>query len=389
MWSGSFAASARGGSMPLNVYTGLMRSGKSYEVVSEVIVPAIRAGRNVVTNVDGISEVKIHEYLRRKYSDDDHTKYGRVVHVTNAQVFDDKFFPYYDDEKNAHTDTTVQPGDLVAIDEAWRFWGKGMKIKKNHQSFVLEHGHFTNAVTSVACDLVLMIQDMGTLHPFLRNVIAFSFRTNKKVALGLAKVYSLNMWEGKSLTKANHIGQWTRKYNAEIFPLYSSFKGGAQGVMVNVDKRQNVFRNWKVWMPFVACFLVIGFAVPKVYRFFHPVDEKAAQKAVNPAEGGSRLSGVVSPASQSVVASKPLYSEVWRICGRFSAQSGAWVVVCNAQGVARLESPSVFNNVGLAQVGDIEGAKVTSWSGSAAPKQSAPAASVQASAPGALGEIRK
>lgn len=42
--------------MPINVYTGLMRSGKSYEVVSEVIVPPIRAGRNVVTNVDGISE---------------------------------------------------------------------------------------------------------------------------------------------------------------------------------------------------------------------------------------------------------------------------------------------------------------------------------------------
>ncbi|MGK5017818.1 zonular occludens toxin domain-containing protein [Janthinobacterium sp. HLS12-2] len=235
--------------MPLNVYTGLMRSGKSYEVVSEVIVPAIRQGRNVVTNVDGISEEKIHEYLKKKYLEDEHDKYGKIVHVTNGQVFDDKFFPYYDDEKNAHTDTTVQPGDLVAIDEAWRFWGKGMKIKKSHQSFVLEHGHFTHPDTKVACDIVLMIQDMGTLHPFLRNVIAFSFRTNKKVALGLSKVYSLNMWEGKALTKANHIGQWTRKYNPEIFPLYSSFKGGAEGVMVNADKRQNVFRNWKVPAP--------------------------------------------------------------------------------------------------------------------------------------------
>lgn len=37
--------------MPINIYTGLMRSGKSYEVVSEVIVPAIRKGRRVVTNV--------------------------------------------------------------------------------------------------------------------------------------------------------------------------------------------------------------------------------------------------------------------------------------------------------------------------------------------------
>jgi zona occludens toxin len=375
--------------MPLNVYTGLMRSGKSYEVVSEVIVPAIRSGRNVVTNVDGISEEKIHVYLKGKHPDDEPDKYGKVVHVTNAQVFDDKFFPYYDDEKNAHTDTTVQPGDLVAIDEAWRFWGKGMKIKKPHQSFVLEHGHFTHPVTNVACDIVLMIQDMGTLHTFLRNVIAFSFRTNKKVSLGLAKVYSLNMWEGKSLTKANHIGQWTRKYNPEIFPLYSSFKGGAQGVMVNVDKRQNVFRNWKVWLPFVLCFLVIGVAVPKVYHFFHPVEVKPVQKSAEGAVAVAGAAGGANARAQAVASSKPLYSDDWRICGSFYAQSKTWVVVCNAQGVTRVESPSMFQNAGLAQIGDIDGAKVTMWSGASAFKQSVPAAPVQPAAPGALGEIRK
>lgn len=375
--------------MPLNVYTGLMRSGKSYEVVSEVIVPAIRAGRNVVTNVDGISEEKIHEYLKGKHPDDDHEKYGRVLHVTNAQVFDDKFFPYYDDDKNVHTDTTVQPGDLVAVDEAWRFWGDKMKIKKNHQSFVLEHGHFTHPVTNVACDLVLMIQSMGTLNRFIKNVVAFSFRTTKKVSLGLGSVYSLNMWEGCSLTKANHIGQWTRKYNPEIFPLYSSFKGGAEGVLVNVDKRQNVFRNWKVWVPFVLCFLIIGFAVPKVYRFFHPVDQKADQKAAGAATGVSPGPAPANGQAQAVAASKGLYSDVWRICGSFSAGSNMWVVVCNAQGATRVESPSMFHNDGLAQIGDIDGAKVTMWSGGAAPKQSAPVASAQPAAPGALGEIRK
>jgi zona occludens toxin len=374
--------------MPINVYTGLMRSGKSYEVVSEVIVPSIRQGRNVVTNVDGISEEKIHEYLKSKYPDDDYSKYGKVVHVTNAQVFDDKFFPYYDDEKNSHTDTVVQPGDLVAIDEAWRFWGDKMKIKKNHQSFVLEHGHFTHPETNIACDLVLMIQDMGTLNRFIRNVIAFSFRTNKKVSLGLGKVYSLNMWEGKSLTKANHIGQWTRKYNPEIFPLYSSFKGGAEGVMVNVDKRQNVFRNWKVWLPFVACFLVIALAVPKVYRFFHPADADVSGMAQKGAADASKVGGAVNAPAQLVKPPTPAYSEIWRICGSFYAQSKTWVVVCNQLGAVRGESPSMFRNTGIAQIGDIDGAKVSGWTGGAAPK-AAPAAAPAPATPGALGEIRK
>lgn len=375
--------------MPLNVYTGLMRSGKSYEVVSEVIVPAIRAGRRVVTNVDGISEEKIHEYLKKKYPEDDHSKYGQIVHVNNGQVFDDQFFPYYDDDKTAHTDTTVQPGDLVAIDEAWRFWGKGMKIKKNHQSFILEHGHFTHPETKVACDIVLMIQDMGTLNPFLRNVIAFSFRTNKKVALGLSKVYSLNMWEGKALTKANHIGNFTRKYNPEIFPLYSSFKGGAEGVMVNVDKRQNVFRNWKVWAPFVGCFIVIAIAVPKVYRFFNPVDQQTVTKATSGPAGASGASGSVQSSSVAFASPKPNFSDTWRICGSYYLQSKNWIVVCNAQGAARVESPSMFHNTGIAQIGDIDGAKVTVWSGSPAPRQVDRSSPAQPAVPGALGEIRK
>lgn len=174
-----------------------MRSGKSYEVVSEVVVPAIREGRRVVTNIDGISQEKIHAFLKTKHPNDDELTYGLVVHVDNAKVFEPDFFPYYDDQKGAHTDTVVQPGDLVCIDEAWRFWGAtDCKLHKNHRSFFLEHGHFTNPKTKVACDLVLMIQDMNTLNRFVKVVVAFNFRTHKKVSLGMNNTYSLTMWEG-------------------------------------------------------------------------------------------------------------------------------------------------------------------------------------------------
>jgi zona occludens toxin len=142
-------------------------------------------------------------------------------------------------------------------------------------------------------------------------------------------------------------------------------------------------------MPFVLCFVVIGLAVPKVYHFFHPVEAKAAQRASESPAGGSGVVGGVSGQAQAANASKPLFSDVWRICGSFYAKSQNWVVVCNAQGATRVESPSVFRNVGLAQIGDIDGAKVTMWSGPAVSKQAAPAAPVQPAASGALGEIRK
>ena len=119
--------------MPINVYTGLQRSGKSYEVVSQVILPAILAGRDVVTNVDGISEELIHSHLAAENPKADAAKFGRVRHVTNEDVFRPDFLPFYDDAKAAHTDTVVQPGDLVAIDEAWRFWGTDCKLLKQHK----------------------------------------------------------------------------------------------------------------------------------------------------------------------------------------------------------------------------------------------------------------
>lgn len=354
--------------MPINVYTGLMRSGKSYEVVSEVIVPAIRRGRDVVTNVDGISEERIHSYLKEKYPKDEHQDYGKINRVTNEQVFREDFLPYYDDEKNAHTDTIVQPGDLVAIDEAWRFWGKGMKIHKNHQSFVLEHGHFTHPKTNVACDMVLMIQDMSTLHPFIKNVVAFSFRTTKKVSLGISKLYSLNMWEGKALTKANHIGQWTRTYKKEIFPLYSSFKGGAEGVLVNADKRQNIWMNWKIWAGFAL--LLVGAIVGgrNAWKFFHRESEKSNSDVAE--KVSSRSPSSASSASAPLKAAS-IYSDVWRITGTFYAQRKQWVVMTNAAGAIRVDSPSMFQNTGYAQIGEIDGGKVTVWSGNSIPKPNA------------------
>jgi zona occludens toxin len=340
-----------------------MRSGKSYEVVSEVIVPAIRSGRRVVTNVDGISEEKIHQYLAVKHPQADASKFGRVLHVTNDQVFKEDFFPYYDDAKDAHTDTVVQPGDLVAIDEAWRFWGDGMKVHKNHRSFFLEHGHFTDAATGVACDLVLMIQDMNTLERKLKSVVAFNFRTHKKVSLGLNNTYSLTMWEGYKQAKGNKIGNWVRRYKKDVFPLYSSFKGGGKGVLVNADSRQNIFASKKIWLGLIGMVVALYICGTNAYKFFHPEKPAADRKAAAVDQKATQASKLGSPDAPAPAVRQQAFSDVWRVVGSFHAKGVSWVVVSNHAGVVRLESPSQFAGSGLVQIGDIDGAKVTSWSG--------------------------
>jgi zona occludens toxin len=53
--------------MPINAYVGLMGSGKSYEVVSSVIVPAVSQGRRVVTNVEGLQDDEIKAYCAKLF----------------------------------------------------------------------------------------------------------------------------------------------------------------------------------------------------------------------------------------------------------------------------------------------------------------------------------
>lgn len=358
--------------MPINVYTGLMRSGKSYEVVSMVILEAILRGRRVVTNVDGISNDLIRAYVSEKKGVD-LVKLGEVVHVTNADVFKEDFFPYFDDGKAAHTDTIVQPGDLVCIDEAWRFWpASGVTIHKNHKSFFLEHGHFTNEATGVACDLVLMIQDMSTLNRFVKNVVAFNFRTHKKVSLGLGNTYSVTGFEGHKQTKATRIGEWVRRYNKEIFPLYSSFKGGVQGKTVNVDSRQNIFANKRLWFTLALCIGGGAYSAYNVWRFFHPSpvtaktvsDDAATSKA-----GDASKSGGKSPVAPSRPSGVP-FSETWRVVGSLSAHGERLILIANGAGMVRAVSPSMFTNEGLLQVGEVDGERVTVWTGAGAVRSS-------------------
>ncbi len=351
--------------MPINVYTGLQRSGKSYEVVSNPICEAILQGRRVVTNVDGISDDLVRAYVseKKKISLD---KLGHVVHVTNEDVFKPDFFPYYDDAKSSHTDTRVQPGDLVAIDEAWRFWGSDSKLLKNHKSFFLEHGHFTHPESGVACDLVLMVQDMGTLNRFVKNVVAFSFRTHKKVSLGMSGTYSVQMWEGSKMVKGTLIGNWVRRYDKAVFPLYSSFKGGAEGKMVNADSRQNIFTNKFLWIKLALMLLVAGFSVHSVWRFFHPVVPAKEKQVTNGKPGAPGVAAVAGGSASSS------FSSDWRVAGYMMVGGVGQVLLSDSSGRLRLESPSNFQLDGMARIGVVDGQRVTVFSGQIPKQLSAP-----------------
>lgn len=119
--------------MAISAYVGIPGSGKSYEVVSNVIIPAFMTGRRIVTNIYGISDEKIREYcIKQKKSDA--SALGQVIFVENEQVKDALFFPYLKDSVIS-ADSFCKAGDLICIDETWRIW-ENDKIPEQHRSLL-------------------------------------------------------------------------------------------------------------------------------------------------------------------------------------------------------------------------------------------------------------
>lgn len=348
--------------MPINAYTGLMGSGKSFECVRSVIVPAIAKGRRVVTNVEGIDSDAIRAFVHEKQGLD-LDKLGHVVHCKNEEVFSDTFFPY-----GEPVDTLCRGGDLICIDEAWRFWGTDSKIPKNHRVFFREHRHYVDEASKVSCDLVLMVQDIGDLHRILKAVVELSFRTTKIKSLGLSKVYRVEMWEGWKQTLRARVAVQNKKYDPEIFPLYQSYSGGS-GKELTVDDRQNILTNPKLWAMGAG---VIACAAVSIYGVVHFFGQKTTPVKVANA-GDEAGSGLAKTPVAAPLAKRP-FSEDWRAVGKITMRGSPVIVLSNATGVLRFEHPSNFKFAGSAIVGEVEGERVTAFSGSA--KVPSPAAAV-------------
>lgn len=345
--------------MSINAYVGLQGSGKSFEVVSSVIVDAVRQGRRVVTNVAGINEDRIHEYLVSKRGADA-DELGQIIHIGNDRILRPQFFP---DEEKPELESVVLGGDLVAIDEAWRFWGTDNgKLSHEHMQFFRMHRHYVNPKTDVTCDVVLMTQDITGLHRSVKNVIEFTFRMHKLKSLGLNNRYRVEIYEGWKLNSKTRIDDYQKKYDPEIFPLYQSYTGG-QGMEKAIDKRQNILASRTLWAYALGVVLMMSIGGWGAWRFFHPTDAPKAHVAAGEAKAGH---AAVASMPAAAAPARPAFSEGWRVVGTFETEESRWVVVADEAGRLRVESPSMFRGGGTALVGQIDGETAARWSGSKA-----------------------
>ncbi|SQD10678.1 Zonula occludens toxin [Citrobacter freundii] len=221
--------------MAISAYVGIPGSGKSYEVVASVIIPACIAGvaLSVIFTALPRKVFMITALILKKA---DRESLGEILLVQNEDVQNENFFPYKTDSGIAD-DTFCRPGDLICIDEAWRIWENDKGIPANHRSFIAEHRHFADEKTGVTCDLVVMNQSVANLPRFIKDRVETTYRMSKHVALGLHNRYRVDVFTGIKLFKSNLTNSYqnnmTRRYSLYINPM----KTGREGSLLRISVR--------------------------------------------------------------------------------------------------------------------------------------------------------
>lgn len=343
--------------MAIKAYVGIMGSGKTFEVASVVILGALRDGRRVVSNIAGLNPDVYREILEAEGAEPD--RIGQIVTVSHDAVLEPLFFRTDKDQAEG-IDSFILPGDLVALDEIWRFWDGFAKPSERFMNFVRMHRQFVHPESGLTCELALITQDVMDIGRKVRAVIEQTYRMEKATAVGSSKRYRVDIFTGGKIRGAP-LRQLFKTYEPKYFPLYQSHsqkqEGSADAKEKSVDSRGNILKGaiFKIVLPLAFLFGAAG--VYFVWGFFHPKDLKKPDTALNAS---------VTSAPGVVPAVKPEHavSDRWRVHGWYSGPSGVVAVVQNNDGLLRhvYQVPKIRLS-GLDVSVFLDGEEVTKYSG--------------------------
>lgn len=272
--------------MALNGYFGKPGSGKSYSVVEYVVIPALKRGRHVVTNIPLEAEL-----LTQVYG-------GNVTQLP---------LDVLDCEDLAEL---LPHGCVAVIDEVWRRWPSGQKVNRVSQSdlqLLKEHRHRVDAEGN-AMQVVLVSQDPGDLAAWVRKLIAHSFHMAKLDSVGMDSKFSIKVYQGcpvgERIPSKLLIRDAVGTYRPEVYQYYrSATQSQASDLNVGdekaMDKRANVWGSWQMKALLLMIPLCL-FSGGYLFWYWVSMADRAAEKdAARHPERAQRLEAPEPPSLPS------------------------------------------------------------------------------------------
>jgi zona occludens toxin len=293
--------------MSVKAYTGRMGSGKSYEVVTVVILDALAAGVRVVSNIAGLNFQEMLRVLDERGVARD--KVGQLVAVDHDEVLEPSF--WLTDDMSEGVDAFLQPGDLLVLDEVWRFWSgfNDKTMPPQVMNFFRMHRHFVHPETGMTCNVALIAQDIYDIGRKVRSVVEETYYMEKLTVVGATKRYRVDVFSGAKTSRAAPLRSLQRAYDKKLFNLYSSHsqkQSDAEAVERNIDGRGNLLSGlfFKLGVP--AAVVFVGLGVFFVYDFLTPDKEPAKGRAVVSKVGKPKTSAPASaPPASGAPVSRP------------------------------------------------------------------------------------
>lgn len=358
--------------MSTNLYIGINGSGKSYEVVTVVILGALRQGRRVVSNIAGLNYEGMVEILLGEEIELE--KIGSILQVTHDDVLKENFFRTDADDETGY-ETIIQPGDVVCLDEIWRFWPERNSLTLRQLNFFRMHRHMLHPTLGFSCEIVLLTQLLIDVQPKIRGLVDKTYSMTKHTDLGMDKRYRVDVYSRARFTsRTEPLNQYQRTYNPAYFHLYKSHSVSDTTAIdakeERLDTRGNIWSKPIIKYGFplsIVCFAISGWFV---WGLLHPKqgenpfakNQPAKPSANAPGQKPDSLSGSPVP---PVAPAVPALSEQWRIMGWYVSGKDFVVSLKGQGGIIRfLHNPPEYKF----QARDLavklpEGGFVTTYSG--------------------------
>lgn len=298
--------------MAIVAYTGLPGAGKSYAAVANQVIPALRAGRTVCTNIP-LQAAVVSAMCPA----------GTLIELTNEAIC------------NTSLDDLVPHGAVFVADECWQFWPSGGKdFSQPVKDFFAKHRHRVDSAGR-SMQIVLVTQDLASIAPFLRRLVDQTFIHHKHSALGADNRYRVSIYTGGQTGLKPPKSQWVAsrhgKYEKEVTSCYRSHTQAQTDGAVDeskVDGRGVIWRSPVFVAGLAFCGLGFPLAVWGLQKLW--IGDRADEP------DSVEVSSSKPDARQPVKTVRRETGDGARVSGIVEVGSGGFAVVVNSAGFSRL-----------------------------------------------------
>jgi zona occludens toxin len=299
--------------MAITAIVGRPGHGKSYSATELAILPSLREGRPIYTNIP----LKL-DTINRDFPD---CKIN-YVDLSQQSVNDSEFWAF-------------SPGAIIVLDELWRVWPSGTKanaIPEAQKSFIKEHRHRTDD-NGRWQDIVLVTQSLSDIAATIRDMTETTVLCLQLNELGANGWFVREYYNGvvkgvESGPKDRLINNERIKYSTEVYQYYlSNTKGTSTTVGPKGSKvvKQNIFTSLKFKF---GLFLLLFFLFSAIWGGFHSktgLDKLSKSSTIPnppPILSPPSIPSVSQPLQPQAMVRptppEPIESPRWRIVGNFS-----------------------------------------------------------------------